>query len=371
MKIAIKPNINFRQTQYYPFDELSFVVIHFEEDGDQTDFIFNTIDYYTVKDFKPSDYDTFIDLTYDLAINFEYNYFHVIEKNEEGLVLTQEFHNSLQIKHKIDPDELAKALDYIAEDKDFSFFEKSLVPVDHLHTVSTPVLSKNELPTLEDYLQKHGLEMKRVYYPGAGMDFSPLQLFGRFIKGVDLYFTDYMFIPELYTILERLENNVRTNILKPQDFNQESWEDFWPTNIGREEMMGHDPDQAWCKKFDFQSKDLDCSLTYLGTEGVQTAKILCENQLAPDVLVLQDHGYGGNYALFGGENSFLYQAMQNCLPKYILLDPTGAGDAKIWQGYEQVTQAYMPKAYESLPQNRNPRALFKRIYDYPQSCQYG
>jgi hypothetical protein len=124
-------------------------------------------------------------------------------------------------------------------------------------------------------------------------------------------------------------------------------------------MMGRDPREAWGRKFEFYSKELNCTLTYLGTEGVQTAKVLCDNELAPDVLVLQDHGYGGNYASFGGENCFLHQAMQECLPKYILMDPEEPNNP-LWLGYEQVTQTYLPEAYESLPQNRNARALFRR-----------
>jgi hypothetical protein len=135
---------------------------------------------------------------------------------------------------------LARALDYIAEDKDYSHLDRTLISVDSKGNAAAQVLANNALPTLEDYLQQYGSEMNRVYYPGAGMDFSPLQLFGKFNKGVDLYFTDYMSIPELYAILERLENSVNTSILTPDDFNQESWEDFWPTNIDRTEMMGHE-----------------------------------------------------------------------------------------------------------------------------------
>jgi hypothetical protein len=367
MKIAIKPDINFRHTRRthnYPFDELSVVVIQFQDDGDSTDFTFNTIDY-KVEDFKPSDYLSFIDFTNDLGVDFKHDVFFVIEKSEEGLVLTQDFHDSLQIKYKIDPDELAWALDYIAEDNDFSYLESMLIPVDSTGNAATQVSSNNALPTLEDYLQQYSSEMKRVYYPGAGMDFSPLQIFGRNVKGLDCYFTDYSMpiFTELLAVIERLENSVKTSILTPQDFNQVSWEDFWPTNIDKSEMMGKDPSKACGRKFEFHTKNLNCTLTYLGTEGVQTARILCENQLAPDVLVLQDNAGCTNYALFSGENSFLHQAMKHSLPKYILIDPTGAEETKIWSGYEQVTQVYIPKAYKSLPQNRNTRALFKKIKD--------
>lgn len=299
----------------------------------------------------------------ELKVESKQDFFYVLEYNDKGIDLTQDFHDSLQLQSKIDSDELARALHYIAEDNDFSYLEKMLLPLDTKPIPLDQITSDNDLPTLEYYLQKHNSEIKRVYYPGAGLDFSPLQLFGRHIKGVELFFTDYMSIEELNKIIESLESNINTSVLAPQDFNQESWEDFWPTNVNRDEMMGHDPAEAWGKKFEFQSINLDCTLTYLGTEGVQTAKILCENQLAPDVLVLQDHGGSTNYTLFSGENSYLHQVMKNSLPKYILMDPSGAEDTQIWLGYVQVTQVYCPKVHESLPQNRNPRALFKKIKD--------
>jgi hypothetical protein len=183
MKIAIKPHINFRQTQLYPFDELSVIVIQFEEDRDPIDFIFNTIDYKVVEDFKPSDYDTFTDLTSDLGVDFKHDDFYVIEKSEKGLVLTQEFHDSLQIKYKIDSEELARALDYIAENNDFSYLESMLIPFDLTGNAAAQVSSNNALPKLVDYLQQCSSEMKRVCYPGVGMDFSPLQIFGRYKQG--------------------------------------------------------------------------------------------------------------------------------------------------------------------------------------------
>lgn len=362
MKIAIKSKKSFRDNGSSQVNELIFCAVQFD-DTDQVDFVFNTVDFDKRANFNPADFDTFFDLLSELGVKSKYDFFYVVEYNDKGIVLTQDFQDSLPLQSKIDSDELARALHYIAEDNDFSYLEKMLLPLDTKPIPLDQITSDNDLPTLESYLQKHNLEIKRVYYPGAGLDFSPLQLFGRHIKGVELFFTDYMSIEELNNVIERLENNINTSVLAPQDFNQESWEDFWPTNVARDEMMGHDPAEAWGKKFEFQSKNLDCTLTYLGTEGVQTAKILYENQLTPDVLVLQDHGGCTNYALFSGENSFLHQVIKNSLPKYILMDPTGAEETKIWPGYEQVTQACLPKVYESLSQNRNPRALFKRIKD--------
>ncbi|GGE15651.1 hypothetical protein [Psychroflexus salis] len=359
MKIATKSYVHLRLTDNSFINDLSIIAVQFKTTSNQSDFVFNTVDFDKFADFNPADFNIFFDLLLELEVESKSKVFYALEYNDKGIVLIQNFHDSLRLQSKIDSDELATALQYIAEDNDFSYLEKKLLPL-NTKPVLDQITADNDLPTLEYYLQKYNSEIKRVYYPGAGMDFSPLQLFGRHIKGVELFFTDYMSIEELSEVIDRLENNINTSVLAPQDFNQDCWEDFWPTNVNRDEMMGHEPAEAWGKKFEFQSKNLDCTLTYLGTEGVQTAKILCENELAPDVLVLQDHGGSTNYALFSDENSFLHQAMQNCLPKYILMDPTEAENTKIWPEYEQVTQVYLPKAYESLPQNRNPRALFKK-----------
>lgn len=358
MKMAIKSNVHFRITGSSFINDLTITAVQFKATSNQSDFVFNTVDFDKYKDFNPSDYMTFTDV-YDFSVQLNTGFFYVLEYNQQGVVITQDFHDSLPLQYKIDSDELARALDFIAEDNDSSYLEKMLLAL-NTKPILNQITSDNDLPTLESYLQKHNSKIKRVYYPGAGMDFSPLQLFGKHIKGVDVYYTDYTYIPEIDRVIERLENSIEASILSPQDFNQDCWEDFWPTNVAREQMMGREPADAWGKKFEFQSKDLDCTLTYLGTEGVQTAKILCENELAPDVLVLQDHSGCTNYALFSGKNSFLYQVMQNGLPQYILMDPTEAENTKIWTEYEQVTQVYLPKVHESLPQNRNPRALFKK-----------
>jgi hypothetical protein len=99
----------------------------------------------------------------------------------------------------------------------------------------------------------------------------------------------------------------------------------------------------------------------LGTEGVLTAAILIENNIIPDVLVLQDHGYCTNYDLFSGPNSPIYQVMEDNLPNYILIDTTEAGNTVPWQNYVQVTKSYQPPIFMSLSQHQDPKALFKRI----------
>ena len=78
-------------------------------------------------------------------------------------------------------------------------------------------------------------------------------------------------------------------------------------------------------------------------------------------MVLQDHGFGGGWAVFGGENSPLYRVMKNNLPTYILLEPGGNTD--IWPGYIQVTKPYAPGIKNANAMHMNKRALYKRITD--------
>jgi hypothetical protein len=227
MKIAIKTNIHFRLTEHYPLDELTVFAVQFD-DTDNADFVFKTIDFNKYADFNPLDYDTFTDVLYYIDIGSVQGFFYVLEYNDKGIVLIQDFYDSLPLQSKIDSDELARALCCIAEDKDYSYLKKLHLPMDTKPFPLDQITSDNDLPKLESYLQKHSSKIKRVYYPGAGLDFSPLQLFGRFIKGVELFFTDYMSIPELFEDINRLENNLNIIIfdlehekLQPNSFGKD------------------------------------------------------------------------------------------------------------------------------------------------------
>jgi len=359
MKIAIKNTINFRSTDHYPVDELTIVVVQFHPEDTMADFIFNTIDYDHEIAYDPQQ--AFVDVLYELCKpTARIDYFYVLAYNVQCITIALQECEALQPQYKIDEMYFDRGLKWLYEKNDYTLLENNLEPLAYETSISHASEEYKQLPTIENYLNNHAAAIKHVYYPGAGMDFSPLQLFGQQLKGVEIYFSDYMSLAELLTVIKRLKRNLKSSLLTPHNFNQQSWESFWPTNIDRNEMFGHAPEDAWAWRFEFKSNHLDCTFNYLGTEGVQTAKILADNQLFPDVLVLQDHGGCTNYTMFGGDHSSLFQAMQNTLPKYILMDPTGAENTIIWPGYEQVTQVFLPKVFQSLPQNGKPRALFKR-----------
>lgn len=358
MKIAIKKEINFKNTDVYPLDELTLVYVQFKTKENNSSFYFDTIDYDHDVPYDPN-----TDLLSDYCDIVGDIYYYVLEYNRNGIVFTFENCQLMNPLYKVEIMELGRALEFIYSQNNFEYLEnEALISLGTNAKIPKSNPEVQHLPSLENYLKENVKDFKTIYYPGAGMDFSPLQLFGNRIKDVNVFYSDYMVLPELTKMIERLEQNIENvSMLSPEDFNQQSWEDFWPDNPDARQEDYKDPAKAWGKRIVFKDDQLNCTLIYLGTEGVRTASILQQNNISIDVLVLQDHGGSTNYELFSSNDSSLHKVMQSNLPRYILMDPTGAEDTELWRGYKQVTQPHTPKIYESLPQNKKPRALFKRV----------
>jgi hypothetical protein len=236
--------------------------------------------------------------------------------------------------------------------------------------------STDGLPSISDYIAQQPDAFELIYYPGAGQDFSPLQLFGNHALVKGIYFSDYANNQDSLGINESNVTDVRDRldlrgekviVLNPEDFNRGQWADFWPQASDlwerKEQAFEADrhPDDAWGRKLAFnhpQKHEHTLDFYYLGTEGIKTVEVLIENGVVPDVLVLQDHDCGGGWSVFGGADSPLDQVMRHHLPKYILAEPNST--TVMWPGYEQVTRAYNPPLHAAGAQHRNARALFKR-----------
>jgi hypothetical protein len=360
MKIALKNNITFRNGSQNQINELNFIYIHFGDKELEDQFLLNIIDYDKI-------------ITYEKFANFfdQIEYYpkqeilFVLHLDENSLVLTPDECESKKPKFQISPDDLEIAIKYISFDNDFHFLKNEALKSPHFDQRNIEN-EKPEMPTLIDFIRRNIEDFKVIYYPGAGLDFSALQLFGNLGTDVEIFYSDYMgFSSELKKALKNLHINLKTKTeLKPNDFGKTLWTEFWPIDYNLWIEHYNHPDNAWGSKFFFSLKENKCSFTYLGTEGVQTVANLIENKIIPDVLILQDHGMSLNYALFSGNNSPLHKAMMQNLPKYILMDPTGAENTNIWSGYKQITQPYQPEVYLSLPQNKKPRALFKKVIDF-------
>lgn len=80
------------------------------------------------------------------------------------------------------------------------------------------------------------------------------------------------------------------------------------------------------------------AVTFLFADGIATYyQLFCREYCkAPWIFLLQDHGFGGNYAAFGRE-SLMDRVMQanNTWPENVLC----AGNTHIWAGYEKVDAA--------------------------------
>lgn len=97
-----------------------------------------------------------------------------------------------------------------------------------------------------------------------------------------------------------------------------------------------------CKRF---------ALVYLYADAIATFDAVFANySRSPDLLVLQDHGFGGNYDKFG-KDGLMHEIAKKTktFPKYILC----AENTSVWDGYELV--AYRDKV------NEKEKKLFENI----------
>jgi hypothetical protein len=217
--------------------------------------------------------------------------------------------------------------------------------------------------TITDFIRKNQELGKVLYYPGAGGDFSPIRIFGPHSSIETIIFTDYS--------TEKFYENLRKEnicIIKsekrlfPYDFGKRIWDEFWPVPTAVNDVYSFgSPANAYGIKMSlfFEETQKDLTFYYLGTDGIQTYNILCDNNLTPDILVLQEHGAGGNWSYFGYqkgnvEKTTLYDLAKNHPPKYILVEPQS--NTEIWPGYEQITY----KEFVQGPMHNNERGLYQK-----------
>ena len=96
------------------------------------------------------------------------------------------------------------------------------------------------------------------------------------------------------------------------------------------------------------------AVTFLFADGIATyyqlfCRVFCK---APWIFLLQDHGFGGNYAGFGrGQLMDRVMKANDCWPENVLC----ADNTEIWDGYENVDADPVIGGM-----HRNRRFLYKR-----------
>jgi len=194
-----------------------------------------------------------------------------------------------------------------------------------------------------------------VYYPGSGTDGHPVKVFGSTHSAHCFVYADYIITQDSlekelqhpehrflgYHTLSRLQ--LRKTDIVP---------DGWTTNLR--------PDEIPPKRNDFVAPEIAAApfgflevlerdatlddrhgarrlaILFLGADGFATYDALfCQGagHSVPFAVLLQDHGFGGNYDSFGGGALLERIALRcNVVPRRLLV----AEDTRPWQDFERV-----------------------------------
>ena len=181
-----------------------------------------------------------------------------------------------------------------------------------------------------------------LFYPGAGSDFETIKFFIDRTTIDKIFYIDYNEKININALIQELGDSwslVNEEKISPQFFNQTEWSDYWH-NLETAVQFGS-PESAYGIKLTIKNtQDKECDLYYLGTEAIKTYHILLLNDYKLDVIVLQDHGFGGNWGnqIFGfseGTTARFYgiSKVSASLPQYIFVGE----NTKPWPEYTQLT----------------------------------
>ncbi len=192
-----------------------------------------------------------------------------------------------------------------------------------------------------------------VYYPGSGTDGHPVQLFGSTHSAHCFVYADYgLTQAELESELEDPRHGflgyhrLARIQLREADLVPRGWtphvreedlppEPYWFAAVahapfGFLKILERDGD------FDDKHGPRRLAILFLGADGIAAYDALfCQEhgQSAPFAVVLQDHGFGGNYNRFG-RGGLLERIAQrtNVVTRFLLV----ADNTEAWEGFERV-----------------------------------
>ncbi len=211
-----------------------------------------------------------------------------------------------------------------------------------------------------------------VFYPGSGDDGHPVSVFGGTRSAHCFVYADYGMSRQSlerclhewgfrgYHNMARL--TVRQEQIVPHGWSQhaESITEIRAANAyeyAREvgalfaflEVLERD------SNFDDHHGGKRLAILFIAADGIAAFDAMfCQSSSAPlFALVLQDHGFGGNYTTFGEGGSLDQIALKTkTKPEYLLC----ADGTRLWNGYSVVSGT----TGEIEPRRRNMRLLYKR-----------
>jgi hypothetical protein len=207
-----------------------------------------------------------------------------------------------------------------------------------------------------------------VYYPGSGTDGHAVKVFGSAHAAHCFIYVDYgrtradlesqLADPTQrfrgYHTLSRLE-------LDPSHVVPSSWVPHAPSGRAGGDAHARAPTFAFLEVLERDDEHDDAhgahrlAILFLGADGIATYDVLfCQNSGSPPfAVVIQDHGFGGNYDRFGREGLLEQIATRSdVLPPFQLV----AEDSVAWHGYLPVRDV----AGERGGTHGRLRALFAR-----------
>lgn len=202
-----------------------------------------------------------------------------------------------------------------------------------------------------------------LFYPGAGEDITPALRFaalgivdtivycdylvtqGEGASGSDEIFQKFEFVSQdTHEELLELPHNPESDAYQLQmrqtvtahDFGQTCRADFFPKTgcrFGIRDDDFHNPVIGSMAIFEKMSDGKILRFLYLDTEAIQTyLHIWGSVQLAPGLLVIQDHGFGGHWTPFGGES--LLHEVAPVLPEFLWV---GHSNTNPWPSYQAIS----------------------------------
>ena len=218
---------------------------------------------------------------------------------------------------------------------------------------------ENDKEPIPDWLNNHKagnkinirevLSHRILYYPGAYDDGEPLRDFNKTNHLHTFFYVDYL-MNEADLRKKLTDNNAFTGYtlldiqnLTPKELVPDGWtRHFTPTREDIERMPNDAQQNTFGliaiferePTFDDSHGAKRFALIYLKSDGIATYDAVFANyKNPPQVLVLQDHGFGCGYAPFGNDGPLVKIAnITNCYPNYIFC----AENTLIWDGYEKV-----------------------------------
>lgn len=211
-----------------------------------------------------------------------------------------------------------------------------------------------ELKSPTEYLRSRPAKHGVLFYPGAGTDWGPLTLFGSHRQITKAICVDYAIREdEARAALSRLQGwrTTAMEALTPDYLGISRWEESWPGDPAAQRFA--QPSNAFGFVCSVAGEAGTVELVFLATEATRTYSLLLERSIRPSVIVLQDHGFGLNWARFGGASP-LYEASRppEMLPAHLLV----AENTLPWPGYGQASSY----SHMSEQMHDHARAVFAR-----------